>query len=127
EVAARIARQFGPPLSPGDVGQLGGYRVLKLLGQGGMGVVFLAEDVNLRRHVAIKCVRPDAPGEAAQRFLREARIMANVQHEHVVTIYQVGEDRGVPFLAMELLEGEALDARLDREGRLPVAEAVRLA
>src|SRR5262249_11558753 len=63
---------------------------------------------------------------AKERFLREARAAAAIKHDHVVTIYQVGEDRGVPFLAMELLEGEALEERLRREGRLPVAEVLRL-
>ena len=56
-----------------------------------------------------------AGATARQRFLREARAAAAVKHDHVVTIYQVGEDRGVPFLAMEFLKGEPLDVRLKRE------------
>ena len=63
---------------------------------------------------------------AKQRFLREARAAAAIKHDHIVTIYQVGEDRGVPFLAMEFLEGEPLDDRLKRESRLPVAEVLRI-
>src|SRR5437764_5748351 len=69
-----------------------------------------------------------ASGKAArQRFLREARAAAAVKHDHIVTIYAVGEDRGVPFLAMEFLEGEPLDARLEREKNLPMAEVLRIA
>src|SRR5262249_45992298 len=64
---------------------------------------------------------------ARQRFLREARAAAAVRHERLVTVYQVGEDRGVPFLAMELLEGESLEDRLKRQGKVPVAEALRRA
>src|SRR5262249_27717391 len=60
------------------------------------------------------------------RFLREARAVAALKHHHIVTIYQVGEDRGVPFLAMEFLEGEPLDARLQRETRLAVPEVLRI-
>src|SRR5262249_52005797 len=60
------------------------------------------------------------------RFLREARAMAAVRHDHVVTIHQVGEDRGIPFLAMELLEGETLEDRLRRPGRLSLPEALRI-
>src|SRR5262249_6614142 len=59
-------------------------------------------------------------------FLREARAAAALKHDHVVTIYQVGEDRGAPFLAMELLEGESLDDRLLRQGKLPIPEALRV-
>ena len=64
---------------------------------------------------------------ARERFLREARAAAAVRHDHVVTVYQVGEDRGVPYLAMELLEGESLAARLRREQRLDSRETVRIA
>jgi WD40 repeat protein len=97
-------------------------------GVGGMGLVFQAEDVRLKRLVALKVMRfalADHP-TARERFLREAQAAAAVRHDHVVTIYQVGEERGVPFLAMEFLEGESLDDRLQREGRLPVAEIVRI-
>src|SRR5262249_37225718 len=62
-----------------------------------------------------------------QRFLREAQATAAIEHHHIVHIYQVGEDRGVPFLAMPFLKGETLHQRLKREGRLPLAEAVRIA
>ena len=90
------------------MGRLGPYRILKVLGTGAMGVVFQAEDPQLKRIVALKVMRPSlaASAECHRRFLREARLAAAIDHEHVVTIYQVGEDRGVPFLAMQMLQGE---------------------
>jgi serine/threonine protein kinase len=108
---------------------LGGYRVLAVLGAGGMGVVFRAEDPRLRRPVALKVMRPEIAGVSTvgQRFLREARATAAVKHDNVVTIYQVDEDRGIPFLVMELLEGLTLEERLRQAGRLPLTEAVRIA
>jgi predicted Ser/Thr protein kinase len=120
---------FLPPLQkPDEIGRLGPYRVLKVLGHGGMGVVFKAEDSALRRPVALKAMLPAlaASASARERFFREARAAAALQHPHVVTIYQVGEDRGAPFLAMQFLEGESLDERIRREGRLPVAEVLRI-
>ena len=68
-----------------------------------------------------------ASASARERFLREARSAAAVEHDHIVAIYQVGEDRGVPYLAMPLLKGEPLDARLQRDKRLPPAEVLRVA
>jgi Leucine-rich repeat (LRR) protein len=119
---------LAPPQGPAEIGRLGGYSVRKVLGAGGMGVVFLAEDVSLRRPVALKVMRPAlaASASARERFVREARAAAAVRHDHVVTIYQVGEDRGVPFLAMERLEGESLDECLRRPGRLPTPDVLRV-
>jgi serine/threonine protein kinase len=118
---------LGPPEAPDELGRLGPYRVLSVLGAGGMGVVFRAEDPQLNRPVALKAMLPTAAGAESgrQRFLREARAAAAIKHDHVVSVYQVGEDRGVPFLAMEFLEGEPLDKRLRREGKLPLAEVLR--
>jgi WD40 repeat protein len=118
---------LGPPEAPDEIGRLGGYRIQRLLGRGGMGLVFQAEDLQLRRPVALKVMRPDIdekPG-ARERFLREARAAAVVRHEHVITIYQVGETDGVPFLVMELLAGESLEARCQK-GRVPLPEVLRL-
>jgi hypothetical protein len=119
---------LAPPQAPGDLGRLGPYRVLEVLGAGGMGVVFRAEDPLLKREVALKAMLPRlaAGVTARQRFLREAQAAAALKHDHVVTIFQVGEDRGAPFLAMELLEGESLDRRATREGRLPAGEVLRV-
>src|SRR5439155_1518112 len=83
-----------------------------------------AEDTQLGRPVALKVILPEFAAEPAarERFLREARACAALKDDHVVTIYQVGEDRGVPFLAMELLRGESLEERLRRAGPLPIPE-----
>ncbi len=120
---------LAPPLGPGEIGRLGPYRILKILGAGGMGVVFQAEDPGLRRLVALKAMLPTlaASASARERFLREARSAAAVEHDHIVAVYQVGEDRGVPYLAMPLLRGEPLDARLKRDKRLPLADVLRIA
>jgi serine/threonine protein kinase len=119
---------LAPPQAAGELGRLGPYRVLKVLGSGGMGVVFQAEHLQLRRPVALKALLPllaVSPG-ARERFQREARAAAAVTHDHVVPIYEVGEDRGIPFLAMRLLQGETLEARLRRERKLPVPEVLRI-
>ncbi len=110
------------------MGRLGPYRVLKVLGAGGMGVVFQAEDTLLQRQVALKAILPclAASPAARQRFLREARAAAGLEHDNIVLIYKVGEDRGVPFIAMPLLKGETLKDRLEREPRLPLAVLLRL-
>jgi serine/threonine protein kinase len=119
---------LAPPQAPDELGRLGSYRVLQILGKGGMGVVLLAEDPQLRRKLALKAMLPAlAANEVAkERFLREARAAAAVEHEHIVAIYKVEEDSGVPFIAMPLLKGEALEDRLKREGKLPVTEVVRI-
>ncbi len=120
---------LAPPQEPGEMGRLGSYRVLRVLGAGGMGIVFEAEDPQLQRSVALKVMRPAlaANDAARQRFLREARAAAALRHENVVTIYQVDQDRDVPFLAMEFLPGESLEDRLkNAAGTLPPAEVMRI-
>jgi serine/threonine protein kinase len=119
---------LSPPQADDELGRLGKYRILKILGHGGMGVVFQAEDPKLKRKVALKAMLPAlaASASAGQRFLREAQAMAAVENDHVVRIHQVDEERGVPFLAMEFLKGEPLDDRLQREPKLPVAEVLRI-
>jgi serine/threonine protein kinase len=119
---------LAPAQAAEELGRLGPYRVLQVLGAGGMGVVFRAHDPQLDRMVALKAMLPALASRdsARQRFLREARAAAALKHDHIVTIYQVGEDRGVPFLAMEFLEGESLEARWQREGKFPVTEVLRI-
>jgi tRNA A-37 threonylcarbamoyl transferase component Bud32 len=119
---------LAPPQEPGELGRLGPYRVVQVLGVGGMGVVFQAEDLQLKRRVALKVMRPGvlASALARQRFLREAQTCAAIDHEHIVTLLQVGEDRGVPYLAMQLLQGETLEERLKREVKLSPAEVLRI-
>jgi serine/threonine protein kinase len=119
---------LAPPQADDELGRLGKYRVLRILGHGGMGVVYLAEDPKLKRSVAIKAILPTlaASDSAGKRFLREAQAMAAVKHDHIATIYQVDEERGIPFLAMEFLAGQPLDERLKRDGKLPVPEVLRI-
>lgn len=125
EVAAQY---LAPAQGPDELGRLGGYRVLWMLGRGGMGVVFQAEDIALKRIVALKVMNPQVTSDAARtRFLREAQSNAAVRHDNVVTIFQVGEDRGVPFFAMELLEGQSLANRLRSQSTLAVSEALQIA
>jgi hypothetical protein len=111
-----------------EIGRLAHYRILSVLGQGGMGVVFHAEDLQLQRPVALKLLRPGSTGDLGgrQRLLREARAAALVKSDHIVTIYQVGVDNDVPFLAMELLHGESLDSWLGRGCRPALPELLRI-
>jgi serine/threonine protein kinase len=121
-------RFLDPPRQPDEMGRLGNYRVLRLLGKGGMAYVFLAEDVSLRRRVALKVMKPELGNDpsAAQRFLREARTAAAIKHDHLVTVFQVGQQGGVVYLAMECLRGETLDAPLERGEKLSAAKIARL-
>jgi eukaryotic-like serine/threonine-protein kinase len=118
---------LAPPQTADEIGRLGPYRVLKILGIGGMGVVYKAEDPRLGRLVAVKAMLPSIAEKksAKERFLREARAAAALKHDHVVSIFQV-EDQGVPYLAMEFLEGESLEDCLKREGRLPIGDVLRI-
>lgn len=128
DLESELVSYLQPARAAEELGWLGTYRVLKLLGSGGMGGVFLAEDTQLHRRVALKVMRPDVSGQvhADERFLREARAAAAVHHDHIVTIFQVGRDGQVPFLAMEFLEGESLEDRLRRERVMPLTEVLRI-
>ncbi len=119
---------FAPPQAPDELGRLAGYRLLKVLGEGGMGKVLLAEDVQLRRKVALKVMKRELAknANARQRFLQEARLAAAIEHDYIVHIYQVGEDRGIPFLAMQLLNGLSLEEMLTRRGAMPIKQILRV-
>jgi tetratricopeptide (TPR) repeat protein/predicted Ser/Thr protein kinase len=103
------------------------YRVLKKLGQGGMGEVYQARDTVLGRTVALKFVifGTEREAEAQQRFLREAKAAASLDHPFICEIHQVGEVDGKTFIVMEYIDGETLAARL-KQGALPIKEAVRI-
>ena len=105
-------------VEPDEIGRLGHYRILQVLGRGGMGAVFLAEDPKLGRKVALKVMLPKIAiiPAARDRFLREAKAAASLKNDYIVTVYQVDEINSVPFLAMELLQGESLEDAL-RAGR----------
>ena len=118
-----------PPLKPTDLGTLGPYRVIRALGRGGMGMVFLGVDPKLRRKVALKVILPKymAKPQARDRFLREARALAAFRNEHVVTIYQVDESEGVPYLALEYLQGSTLEDYLRTGKELSHLQLVHVA
>ena len=119
---------LGPPRDGDELGWLSHYRVRGLIGSGGMGLVFLADDTQLLRPVALKVIRPELASspEAAARFVREARSAAAIKHDHIVTIYQVGEAQGVAFLAMEYLQGISLQHWLDRGRTASIDQVLRI-
>ena len=125
---AGVPEFLDPPDAEGSIGRFGAYRVLEVVGRGGMGVVLKAFDPALHRVVAIKVMAPQlAAGAAArQRFTREARAAASVVHEHVVTIHAVDEWKGLPYLVMSYVGGRSLQERLERSGVLGPAEIVRV-
>lgn len=106
----------------------GQYRVDRLLGQGGMGAVFLAHDEALDRPVAIKVISPEVTGtvELRQRFIQESRSVARLRHPNIVQVYAAGEKDGLLYFAMEFVPGESLRDRLTREGRLDEASATNI-
>ncbi len=121
-------RLLSPPTHPEMLGRLGRYEVERLIGSGGMGVVFKAFDTELNRPVAIKLLAPylASSGPARKRFAREARAAAAVVHPHVVPIHNVETERESPFIVMQYVSGESLQARIDREGALELCEILRI-
>ncbi|MCA8997032.1 MAG: serine/threonine protein kinase, partial [Planctomycetaceae bacterium] len=117
------------PSHPEMLGRIGRYDVERLIGAGGMGVVFKAFDNELNRPVAVKVLAPYLAGSGAarQRFAREARAAAAVVHEHVVSIHNVESNGDAPFLVMQYVTGESLQQRIDREGPLELCEILRIA
>jgi serine/threonine protein kinase len=118
-------------IAEGRIGQLvgGTYRIVRYLGSGGSSHVFAAEHQRLGKAFAVKLLRTelDSGRRAAQRFRREAKAVARLSSEHVVSVIDCGElDDGTPYLVMELLEGEDLRSLLNREGSLPARRAVQL-
>jgi serine/threonine protein kinase len=104
------------------------YRIMEALGAGGMGAVYKAYDEKLQRVVALKLLPPEftAHDERRRRFLQEARAASILNHPHILTVYEFGEDGGRPYMAMEYVEGETLRQKI-KARPLPTAEALGLA
>jgi eukaryotic-like serine/threonine-protein kinase len=107
--------------------RLNNYEVREIIGRGGMGVVLKAYDPLLARFVAIKMLTPErlVLSEARERFAREARTSASIQHENVVAIYAVSEVNGLPYIVMEYVAGKSLQQLLDQGGPLPIPDIIR--
>jgi predicted Ser/Thr protein kinase/MFS family permease len=132
-VAAEKAAEPLPPPKPAKefstektLASLGGYKVLKLLGKGGMGAVYLARQVSLDRLVAVKVMLPKAAADPAfvARFTREAYAAAQLVHHNVVQIYDIGSDKKTHYFSMEFVQGESLMGLIRREGKLDPEQAV---
>ncbi|TWT32618.1 serine/threonine-protein kinase [Blastopirellula retiformator] len=116
------------PSHPETLGRLGRYEVERIIGVGGMGIVLKGFDTELHRPVAIKLLAPHLSriGAARQRFAREARAAAAVVHEHVVPIHNVESNVDHPYLVMQYIAGQSLQARVDLSGPLSVSEILRI-
>ncbi|HYH64342.1 MAG TPA: serine/threonine-protein kinase, partial [Urbifossiella sp.] len=127
DLAAEAGEVLAPPEAPGEIGRLGPFRVLEVIGCGGMGVVFRAADPRLGRTVAVKVLRPHAARqpELRDRFLAEARAVAAVRHDHVIPIYEIGAAAGRPYFVMAFVEGGTLAGEL-AAGPLEPRRAARL-
>ncbi len=101
------------------------YEMIKMIGEGGMGSVFLARDLRLGRRVAIKFLQSNQP-ELTQRFLVEARTTARCQHDNIVVIYEVGEHNGAPYIVLEFLSGKPLTHLTENGQKLPYTRAVEI-
>src|SRR5687767_5193215 len=121
------------PLAPGH--RLGHYTIVRTLGQGGMGEVYVAQDASLNRQVALKVLHSDmaADAERLERFRREAQAVAALNHPNIVTIHSVEEAGGVNFITLELVDGPTLDRLITTGGlgldkffaiAIPLADAV---
>lgn len=108
--------------------ELGCYRLTKIIGRGGMGEVWQAFDTHLERDVAIKLMRKElvANEDAARRFAREARAVARLNHPNIVQVYAFGEEDGLAYFVMELVEGETVAQCLKRKKQIPLDDAIHI-
>ncbi|MDX1630576.1 MAG: serine/threonine-protein kinase, partial [Thermoanaerobaculia bacterium] len=100
---------------------IGKFQVVEKIGEGGFGVIFKGRDPHIKRHVAIKSCTSDDP-DIRTRFAQEAQIAGNLHHRHIVTVYDFGEEDGVPYLVQEYLSGEDLDRKVKRGDYIPFPE-----
>ena len=127
-IPARVDRTMS---STGDgvPARIARFEIVKVLGEGAQGHVYLARDPRLGRPVAIKTLnlaQVPGPGELVRTLLEEARLVSQLQHPNIVTLYDADEEAGTPYLVFEFIDGAALAARIREAGRLPVAQAVEI-
>jgi len=117
-----------PKVRPGPGTTIHGFKVEALLGKGGMGEVYLAKQISMDRNIALKILPPQFAmnEEDVQRFLKEVRMAARLEHPNVVRAYEAGEDHDVYFLAMAFVDGETVTEKLDREGAMSEREALQI-
>ncbi|WP_164101043.1 serine/threonine-protein kinase [Candidatus Laterigemmans baculatus] len=117
-----------PPRQEGSLGRMGCYEILNVVGRGGMGIVARAFDEQLHRNVAIKVMSHQllSSERAQRRFLREARAAASINHPNVVTIHAVSEKDDTPYLVMEYVDGQPLQARIQKDAPLPYEDVLRI-
>src|SRR5437588_1315903 len=119
-----------PSGDPAHLGRLDHFAILGVVGRGGMGIVLRGFDTHLERDVAIKVLDPAMADDeiARKRFCRESRTAASISHENVVAVHHVAheESSDLPYLVMQLIDGESLDERLARGGRLPLKDVAHV-
>ena len=145
---SQFCSKCGTPIHPGDKAFLshthtiirpidelvsgtelaGKYKIIDVVGKGGMGIVYKAEDIKLKRHVALKFLPPELTKdkEAKDRFVIEAQAAAALSHPNICTIHEIDEEEGKSFIAMEYVEGQSLKNKIDR-GPIVIEEAVDIA
>ena len=125
--AAEVQRLLREPIEQGDLGTIGHFRLLELIGAGSTGIVYLAVDTKLERDVVLKILRPSLGEAARKRFVAEAKATAAISHPNVVTIYEVGSDGPLSFIAMQWIPGQTLEQKLTALESLSVKETRKLA
>jgi predicted hydrocarbon binding protein len=126
--AKKNTKKFNPDTRPNDVLQIGSYEILSELGRGGMGIVYLAKDPVLRRHVAIKALLPELASLPVMRdrFVREAQGMATLSHDRIVPVFHVGDEGSIPYIVMPRLIGLDLNMWLEDGNATTIVQALRI-
>src|SRR5437588_263274 len=114
-------------ISLGQPTKIGAYDVVSVIGRGGMGTVYKATDPRIGRLVAVKVlIGAGHDSDLLARFYREARYTGSLQHQNIVTVYELGEQNGYPYMVMEYLDGISLDAFISSGQAMPVSEKLRV-